>query len=167
MSTPISMYEITVTETKQGVPHAPVFVGDLKLYSFPGGYKFELVEDFGFQFCWDMDKKCVIESPYVCNFRTVDLVALEGFGTDLISSPRSLWSLFPPFGSGLRASVIHDLLYRHDVPNPSGDFFNQKQADQIFRLGLIADGVSKRKTMAMYSALRLMGCRAWEENRQS
>lgn len=35
----------------------------------------------------------------------------EGFNTDLSSVPVFLWSIFPPFGDFLLASIIHDHLY--------------------------------------------------------
>ncbi len=35
----------------------------------------------------------------------------KGFRTDLSSSPRILWSIFPPYGDFLIAALIHDYLY--------------------------------------------------------
>lgn len=34
-----------------------------------------------------------------------------GFETDLSSVPKFLWGVFPPFGRGLMAYIIHDYLY--------------------------------------------------------
>lgn len=143
------------------------FHNSLKIEAHDGGYKFNLLEDFSMDFCWDIENNCPIlpTDNKLRKFKIVTLTAREGFESDLISSPRFLWSLFPPFGSGLKASVIHDLLYRNDVHSPSGQFYTQKDADLIFKIGLIVEGVTNRKSWAMYNALRLVGFRAWEENR--
>lgn len=39
------------------------------------------------------------------------IVIPAGFETDLSSVPKFLWGLFPPFGRGLLAYLIHDFLY--------------------------------------------------------
>lgn len=143
------------------------FKNRLQIEAHDGGYKFDLLSDFNFEFCWDVEANCPIlpTDDKLRKFVIVEITAKAGFESDLISSPRFLWSLFPPFGSGLKASVIHDVLYRNDVPSPSGKFFTQRDADLIFKIGLITEDVTERKTWAMYTALRLVGVRAWEENR--
>jgi hypothetical protein len=35
----------------------------------------------------------------------------SGFKTDLSSSPKWLWGVFPPYGDFLLAAIIHDFLY--------------------------------------------------------
>ncbi len=35
----------------------------------------------------------------------------RGFVTDLASTPKEIWSIYPPFGKYLAASILHDYLY--------------------------------------------------------
>lgn len=162
------LYEVSVSESKFGNDFQPRFFNKLQLEAHDEGYKFDLLRDFSFLFCWDIDDHCVIEygDTKKRNYVEVTITAKQNFTTDLISSPRPLWSLFPPFGSGMRSSVTHDVLYRFDIKAPSGKLFTQKDADKIFKVGLCVEKhVSTKKLSAMYKALRLMGFRAWEENR--
>lgn len=162
------LYHVQFSEAIYGNDFNPRFFDRLRLEAHDEGYKFDLLRDFRFVFCWDTDDHCVIDfgDTKKRNFVEVTVTAKENFTTDLISSPRPLWSLFPPFGSGMRSSVIHDILYRFDIESPSGKLFTQKDADKVFRVGLKAEKfVSNRKTSAMYNALRIFGVRAWEENR--
>jgi hypothetical protein len=97
-----------------------------------------------------------------------------GFVTDLASVPRLLWCIVPPFGRHGPASVIHDALYRLrpkiEYSMPSGDGrpafrciteLARAQADRIFRIAMIDDGVPKWRAWAMYLAVRLFGRSAW------
>lgn len=162
------LYDVSFSDAKFGNEFQPRFYNSLQLEAHDAGYKFNLLRDFQFTFCWDIDDHCVVEfgDKKSRNFIEVTVTAKQNFTTDLISSPRPLWSLFPPFGSGMRSSVIHDVLYRFDITSPSGKLFTQKDADKVFKVALCTEKhVTTRKTTAMYAALRLMGFRAWEENR--
>jgi hypothetical protein len=162
-------FKVSTSKVNTGFCPPPIFLNKLRLESLEGGYKFILINDFTMEFSWDLEKNIVVRKGdiQVRKYVTVSLTACSGFETDLISSPRFLWSLFPPAGSGLMSSVIHDLLYRNDVPSPDGKYFDQKAADKIFRAGLdIEENVSVCKKVAMYTALKLAGIRAWKENRK-
>lgn len=162
------LYAVSLSVNKFGKDFQPRFLSKLCLEAHDEGYKFNLLRDFTFVFCWDIDYHHVIDfgDKELRNYVEVFITAKENFETDLISSPRPLWSLFPPFGSGMRSSVIHDLIYRNDIVAPNGKLFTQEDADKIFKVGLYAEKyVTSRKANAMYKALRWMGFRAWEENR--
>lgn len=73
----------------------------------------------------------------------------EGFKTDLASIPRLFWSIYPPFGKYIEASVIHDYLYRIKFP--------RRVADGIFRRIMREDGVSWFTRNMFYFAVRLFG----------
>lgn len=73
-----------------------------------------------------------------------------GFKTDFASTPRFLWSIFPPQAEYSMAAIVHDNLYRsHDVP--------RKKADRIFRSLMQHLEVPAWKISAMYRAVRWFG----------
>jgi hypothetical protein len=85
----------------------------------------------------------------------------EGFETDLASIPRFLQWLphLHPNGRCRRSAVLHDWLYAS-----LGQYgWERKQADEIFREALQAEGLSKRTATVYYWAVRLFGGRAWRK----
>lgn len=84
-----------------------------------------------------------------------------GFVTDFASIPRFLWSILPPHGAAMPASVLHDAFYTlHPLAEFMKDYTPEKErliADQLFRKNLIAAGISEFQAGIMYRAVRWFG----------
>lgn len=86
------------------------------------------------------------------------IVIPEGFETDLASVPRFLWSVFPPFGNFILASLVHDYLYvnkyRRDI---DGSFKAQRFIDR--EMLFISNQMNKNKVdnYIRFAAVRLFG----------
>lgn len=81
----------------------------------------------------------------------------RGFVTDLASTPRVIWSYYPPFGKYLTASILHDYLYWRQV-------CNREQADKILYQTMRDAGVDQETQSRFYVALNLDGKKAWDTN---
>ena len=80
----------------------------------------------------------------------VEITVPAGFITDLASTPRFLWPIFPPHGAHQRAAVLHDWLYsRPDCPRVI--------ADAVFVSAMKPLGVAAWRRWAMYFGVRLCG----------
>lgn len=79
----------------------------------------------------------------------------EGFLWNGASIPRPLWSIVgSPFDPRfMRASAVHDALYQYG----SQIGVTRLEADEVFFALLLEDGVSKKRAMAMYQAVRWFG----------
>jgi len=73
-----------------------------------------------------------------------------GFHTDLASTPRILWNIFPPFGKYEKAAIIHDYLYHFGIGT-------KKEADHKFLKGMKILGVPFWKRQMMHKAVRIFG----------
>jgi hypothetical protein len=80
-----------------------------------------------------------------------------GFVTDFASVPRSLWSLYPPWGSYGLAAILHDFLYWSQT-------YPRSYADNILRQAMNSSHVDSVTTQAIYEAVALAGGFAWDEN---
>lgn len=130
-----------------------------------GGFKFRLIKDFQFTFCLDAET-CTPIYPYTkdnLNYRLCTVTVPTKFVTNLISSPQLFWPIIPQTGPGAWTSIIHDYMYTYDVLKPNGEPFTKKEIDQIFHIGILAEGMNKVKAYASYKALRAVGIRAWRE----
>lgn len=109
------------------------------------GYRqrFRLVED--------------LEFTAPIGFTELRIVVPAGFVTDFASTPRCLWSFFPPWGKYLKSAILHDYLYSHD--GNCSRFF----ADALFRDTMIQEGVPAWQATAMYYAVRLFAAFAWRK----
>lgn len=87
-----------------------------------------------------------------------EIITIEPkFDTDCSSSPKWLWSLFPPFGDFLLAAIIHDYLY---VKKPFG--ITQKDADkEMYEWSKILND-NKYDNIFRYHWVRILGRLAWE-----
>jgi hypothetical protein len=94
----------------------------------------------------------------------------SGATTDLGSVPKFAWSFgFPPDGIGVRAYVIHDLLYRTCgtcvlagvTYRSRAAIYNRSEADDILRRGLIACGVPAWRARVVWAAVRAGGGAGW------
>lgn len=85
----------------------------------------------------------------------------KGFVTDFASTPRILWSIFPPWGVWNKAAIIHDFLYQNTVAS-------RFICDAIFRDAMASLGVPAWRRVLMYYAVRLFGwmCRKPLKERQ-
>lgn len=109
----------------------------------------------------------------VLDFQDVDgqhITVGTGATTDLGSVPQLAWSLgFPPDGVGVRAYLVHDLLYRTKGTCAWTGFtwrtrkqpYTRAEADAILRRGLIACGVPEWRAWAIWSAVRAGGWTGW------
>ncbi len=78
----------------------------------------------------------------------------DGFKTDLGSTPRILWPLFPPFGRYTAAAAIHDWLYR-------GRPLSRIDVDRLFLRKMIEDRTRMFRAVLMYFAVRAFGWIHW------
>lgn len=84
----------------------------------------------------------------------------EGFESDGASIPRFFWRIITPADCRIiRAAFVHDYLYRKQPKN-----WTRKDADDLFRVLCIRDGLSAFTANCLYYALRLFGGGAWKEN---
>jgi len=91
--------------------------------------------------------------------RKYSYVVPVGFETDFASVPRALWWFISPTDyPALRASLLHDYLYRVGS-------CTREWADRLFYQKLIEDGMPKWKAWLMYMAVRLFGGKVWERYR--
>ena len=73
-----------------------------------------------------------------------------GFRTDLATTPRLLWAIFPPFGTYSEAAVLHDWMltdWRERI--------SPYDAHRIFRRKMLEDGVRPWIARAFYAAVVL------------
>lgn len=82
-----------------------------------------------------------------------DIVVLRtripaGFNSDMASTPRALWSVFPPCGKWTHSAIAHDYLLREGMP--------REYADKFFLRALLRhDRVHPAVARLMYWAVRL------------
>ncbi len=74
------------------------------------------------------------------------------------SIPSGLWSIVgsPFVGDYRRAAVIHDVYYGAHQGKA------RKEVDEMFRLAMLSDGVSGKKTQLIYAGVRVGGGAAWD-----
>lgn len=85
--------------------------------------------------------------------KTITIRVPRGFVTDLTSSPRIIWTFFPPCGNYTKAAIVHDYLYSKNCKiNCSREI-----ADKIFLLIMKEIKVSFIKRRIIYRAVRIFG----------
>lgn len=89
------------------------------------------------------------------------VVVPAGFVTDFASIPSGLQSFFSVHGPWLVAGIVHDYLYW----NQGLDGCTRAEADGIFRLVMLENKATRFEAEAMYTAVDLVGERAWNANR--
>lgn len=109
---------------------------------------------------YDNGRKLVLLRPFafVDGAERVDVPALAT--SDFNSTPRIVWSVFPPWRYP-EAGVVHDWLYRHP-----GDR-TREACDRIHRRVLEVTGASWVLRQTAYRALRWFGGRAWNGYRRA
>ncbi len=85
----------------------------------------------------------------------------KGFETDFASVPRFLWWLVAPTDYPLlRASLLHDYLYRTSKRH------SREWADRVFVKLATEDGLPKWKAALVYLAVRVFGKKVWDRYRE-
>jgi hypothetical protein len=85
------------------------------------------------------------------------VVVPVGFVTDFASIPQALQSIIRQNGSYILPAVVHDYLYWNQS-------CTRAQADQIFLLAMIENGVSSVHQTALHQAVKIAGGFAWDDN---
>jgi hypothetical protein len=108
-------------------------------------------------------KKWVVRKEFVYEIGSIGsgdkIITPEGFITDLASTPRVIWSIFPPFGIYLSATIIHDYLYWEQI-------YSRKETDDIFLEGMKVLQVSKFDRKTIYNSVRLFAGGSWKSNQK-
>lgn len=115
------------------------------LSPFGDGTQWVVMEDLVFSIKTDAGESLKITVP-------------KGFVTDLASTPREIWSLYPPFGKYLTASILHDYLYWRGT-------CTQNQSDKILYQTMRDAGVDQATQSRFYVILSEFGEKAWEQNK--
>lgn len=118
------------------------FLTELELTPLPDGKNWDVDEDFSYK----DDAGEIINVP-------------KGRVTDLASTPRILWNVYPPFGRYVRSAVIHDELY-------TDGRFSKEKSDLIFYEAMKADNVSPTTAWILYHAVKWFGSSAWLRHRK-
>jgi hypothetical protein len=80
-----------------------------------------------------------------------------GFVTDFASIPRVFWSILRPDGVYTYPAIIHDYLYWTQM-------YSRETADSILKFGMEDFSIETATIATIYSAVRLGGLTAWENN---
>lgn len=78
----------------------------------------------------------------------IRVVVPAGFVTDLATTPRIAWSIFPPWGQWNSAAILHDYLCVHRL-------CSRFLADALFREAMADLGVPLWRRVTMYVFVRL------------
>lgn len=99
-------------------------------------------------------------APFVYESATAGVGTITvpaGFVTNFHSSPRLLWSIFPP-DDWAQAAVAHDHLY-------ATGFVTRAQADAVHREMLLLLGAPAWRARTMWLGLRAGGWKSWRDYR--
>ncbi len=116
------------------------------LSPFGDGTQWVLREDMVFELTSDDEVTASIRVP-------------KGFVTDLASTPRRVWALYPPFGKYLSAAILHDYLYWTQM-------CERDQADKIFYQAMKQSHVDLATQAIFLMILKSQGLPAWQQNQQ-
>lgn len=85
------------------------------------------------------------------------ITVTKGLKTDLASTPRVIWNIYPPFGLYTGAAILHDCLYTRQDKERS-------VCDGIFLEAMATEGVSWITRHIIYRAVRMFGWSAWNQH---
>jgi hypothetical protein len=91
-----------------------------------------------------------LREPLVWKESNQEIRVPSGFRTDLASTPRLFWWIFPPFGLYGKAAVLHDWLYYEAI-------LPRATADGIFLEAMIELEVEGWRRGLMYRVVRIFG----------
>ncbi len=106
-------------------------------------------------------KYWILNSPLKYEVNGMNYEVPRGFVTDFASIPRVFWVAFPPCAKYTPAAVVHDYLYWIQ-----SDECNQECADKILLSAMENSNVSWAERKAIYSAVRIAGKEAWQDNKE-
>jgi hypothetical protein len=99
-------------------------------------YRWELLAEFDY---------------HVGSFPSDEVICVPvGTVTDLASTPRILWAIFPPHGQYAKAAIVHDYLYQQAVGS-------KPWADRVFLEAMEVLGVPRWRRVLMYWAVSWFG----------
>lgn len=116
------------------------FIDFLDLRALPDGVRFVVLDTFRYR-----------------SASGIVYTVPRGFITDLTSTPRPLWGVFPPTGRYEFAAVLHDWLYWSQS-------VTRAEADALLLEAMAVCGVSWIDRHAIYAGVRLGGGKAWADN---
>lgn len=94
-----------------------------------------------------------------------------GFTTDFASVPRIPLVWLAAGGVGIKASIIHDFMYRNGFISVLGKHklptISRKEADRIFYKALRASKICLGRALLMYLGVRAFGWKAWNRYRKA
>jgi len=111
-------------------------------------------------------KWLIIEPITVALSNGEEITVPVGMETDLSSSPKYLWGLFPPYGDFLLAAIIHDYLYIYDYKKI--EWGNKKaKAFADYQMLYFSNLINKNyiDNYLRYLAVRLFGKKVWKISR--
>lgn len=102
---------------------------------------------------------------FVCYWHNGAIYVPAGFVTDGPSVPEIARSFLTVTWLEWPASIIHDWQY---VQSRQGEFadWTRKNADDLFKAGLLKTGTSSHKARLMYNAVRQFGWTYWGDGRK-
>jgi hypothetical protein len=121
------------------------FTAALRGFWHEDGRHFEVTEEFIFRIGGR-------SSPYVVRVPA-------GFVTDLASTPRPIWWIYPPFGRYLKAAVLHDYLC-------SVLGLEKRLVDAVFFTAMAASKCPWWERFPIFWAVRLFGWTVYKPTKQ-
>ena len=85
------------------------------------------------------------------------LTAIVGTRTNLATTPRLFWPLYPPFGKWSRAAALHDYLYTYEPD------IDRATADAILFEAMRADGCRLSACWFFWCFVRMLGRFWWSK----
>lgn len=101
----------------------------------------------------ESDENWILDAPLFVNIDGMKITIPIDFETDLASTPRFLWSIFPPFGRWDEAAVLHDYLYSYHLLN------SRAATDAAFYYAMLTCNVPKWRAYLMWLGVRAFGWR--------
>lgn len=101
----------------------------------------------------------VAESFFYTTSAGETIVVDKGLETDLASTPRIVWGIYPPFGLYTGAAIVHDQLYTKGT-------FERAKCDAILLEAMETERVSWITRHIIYRAVRMFGWFAWDQHRK-
>lgn len=113
-----------------------------------------------------------LETPFSVYSGVLDSIITvpSGFIFDGESIPLIFQWISPPFGDSKRGACIHDYLYRNaGFYDTDGGFHpvTRSQADSVYHELIEAKGLPRWRASVRWGVLRLLGWKAWSDNRKT
>ena len=106
------------------------------------------IEDLGVGKDGRPHAKLLEDLVYETNLNGGTITVPKGYISNYASTPRLLWSIFPPWGEYNRAAILHDYLCDYGE-------CSRFQTDSVFREAMAQLGVPTWRRVIMYYAVRI------------